>query len=204
MRPWVIVAIVVGVVVGAFLMRRLQTFLHKNWGRASLRLQIVSGVVGLGAIALSAADVISNEAGALTVIGLIVVLAVGGWLRYRSSPRLQRLEALDRQIDKLLDTNPDAVDQLISDAVDQDDAELEQLRAAAPQDRRAALEFQRRIEERLRATGRTAATVRRMERGPKPISPAGSIVMMNIQQKLEADLAWIQEILAGPPSTGGR
>jgi hypothetical protein len=193
-----LLAIVAGAAVAYTFLLRLRDWYDRNLDRAPAALQLALLLLLLAGIVLVAADLLPIETVGVAIIGLSVIAALSGWQRYQRSAHLRRWEATYEQVGKLLPSNPDAADHLMMQAIKEDEVELEQLRTAAPNDRRAALDFQRRTQRELRKLADSARAVRRLERDQPSVGQAGSALISRRRQKLEADLEWIRAVLSGP------
>ncbi len=191
----IILVVVAGSTVTLLAFFRLRDWYHRNLSRAPSAAHLGLILTLLVGVLLVAAHVVPLQTAAVFIMGLSVLAAIWGWLRYRRPGHFRRWEATYQQIEKLLDSNRDAADALMMEALRQDDAERQQLRAAAPTDRRAALEFQRRTNEELRAVARSAALEARARNYPSD-GPTGAAVVSRRRQRLEADRDWIRAILS--------
>ena len=186
---------------GGIVMYRIKAgFQAWLWGNVQeapgwlLVLSIGSLAVGL---VLVAAGLVPLEIVTISLLSLIAIAGIWGWLRYRRSPRLRRWQATWNQVTQHLSSDePAAADRLITAGLSQDDKEREQLRAAALHDKRAATEFQRRTKAELEAWNRTAELYARTAEKQTDTSP-GAAVFAARRQRLEADLDWIRAVLSG-------
>jgi hypothetical protein len=192
------IAFLLALAAGSVLMWRLQGWCRRQMHRAPVGLQFAIAAASLVSFVLGAANLVPLTTSLTFVAGLSLVALVWGWVRYHRSPNLRRWEAAWQQIETHLDTDDqDAADKVMMTAFTKDDEEREQLRAAAPHDRRAALAFQHRTEAELKAVSRSAARFARIERTFSPGASAGAVVISTRRQRLEADVEWIRTLLSG-------
>jgi Ca2+/Na+ antiporter len=193
------IAIILALVAGSIAMFRIQVWYRRNENRAPVGLQIAIVVTLISALVLAEADLVPLDTALTLAVALSLIAAVWGWVRYHGSPYLRRWEATWREIETHLASDDlDAADKVMTAAHKQDDAEREELRAVAPNDRSAALEFQRRTKSELKAWARGAARFARTVGTESSNASAGALVFSVRRQRLEADLDWIRAVLSGP------
>ncbi len=193
------IVVVLALVAGSIAMLRIKAWYRRNEKRAPVGMQIAIIATIIIAFGLAAADLVPLNTTLPVAVALSLIAVVWGWVRYHRSPYLRRWEATWRQIEThLASDDQDAAEKLMTAAHKQDDAERSELRAAAPHDRHAALEFQRRTKAELKASARGAAFLARRVGDQSSSNSAGSLVFSTRRQRLEADLDWIRSVLSGP------
>jgi len=194
----IVAAIMAGSAIALIALYRLRDLYEGNLDRIP---PLASGLLALAFIVtavLVATGRVPAQPLVSIVLGLSVLAAIWGWFRYRRSPRIQRWEATRREVDSLLSSDPQAADDAILTALTQDDAERNQLRAAAVHNRKAALEFQRQTKAELRAWNRTARTALHDKTAEDAELAAGQQMFERRKGKLEADLEWVTALLSDP------
>ena len=191
-----LIALGAGAVVMYPIRARIRGWLWRNLERTPTWLAVILIVTVAGGFALAAAGLVPQWTIATIWAGLVVVAVIWGWVRYRRSSDLGRWETTWRQVEShLASDDAEAADRVMMAAHQQDDAERERLRTAAPRDRGAALDFQRRTKAELEAWNRTAELYARTVGKDSANSSAGAAVFSRRRQSLEADLDWIGEVL---------
>jgi hypothetical protein len=140
--------------------------------------------------------------GAVPSVLLIPVAVLGvagagyGWIRYHRSPYLRRWEATHEQFAKMFKSNPGAAERFLLQALVEEDRHRERLRALAPHDRSAALEFRALTQEALKSPMPSQRLAARVEPDVPPGQRGLPLIAATRRERLEADLEWIRTILA--------
>ena len=193
------IAIILTVVAGSIAMLRIQIWYRRNENRAPVGMQVAIIATIIIAVVLAEAELVPLDTTLILAAALSMIAVVWGWVRYHRSPYLRRWEATWRQVETHLASDDlDAADKVMTAAHKQDDAEREQLRAAAPHDRHAALEFQRRTKSELKRWAQGTAHFARTVGAQSANASAGALVFSARRQRLEADLDWIRAVLSAP------
>jgi len=188
------------VAVGALLiavgigLERLRNCVDRGIDRAPRDVLVSLLALAVVTLALLPTGIVPAEAVGFGVAGMTLVAAVWGWLRYRGSARVRRWEGIYDGVDHLLASDPEAADRLLQEAIKQDEAEREALRAAAPTDPKAAHEFRRRTRQELNKIGRFSDLTRHHLRAGREAEGLLAIADGR-RQKLQADLQWIEGVL---------
>ena len=192
----IVAAIVAGSAIALIVLYHLRDWYQLNLDRIPPTASAILAVAFIVTSVLVVTGRVPADPLITIVLGLSVIAAVWGWFRYQRSPRIQRWEATWRRVDSLLASDPQAADAAILAALKQDDAEREQLRAAAVHNRRAALEFKRQTRAELLAWNRTARTALHDNSLEDGEVAAGRRMFEKRRGKLEADLEWVTALLS--------
>jgi hypothetical protein len=193
-----VAAIVAGSAIALIVLYRLRDWYELNLDRIPPTASAILAVAFIVTSVLVVTRRVPADPLITIVLGLSVLAAVWGWFRYQRSPSIQRWEATWRQVDSLLASDPQAADAAILAALKEEDAEREQLRAAAVHNRRAALAFQRQTRAELLAWNRTVRTALHDKSADDGDLAAGQQMFEKRRGKLEADLEWVTALLSDP------
>ena len=169
---------------------RFRAWYRRNERQAPQGLQLAIIGIIVAAILLAAANLVPLNTSIPFAAALSLVAAVWGWVRYHQSSHLRRWQTTWQQVEAHLEAGDQAgADRIMNAAHEQDDAERERLRAAAPSNKQAAIEFQRRTKTELDALTQTAMRF--------PTGSTGDVVFSARRQRLQADLEWVRTIVTG-------